>query len=50
MKPTLKNIAGMDTLCLENIDPETAVVFFSWLWRQHAGSFSFVGTLGQRNI
>jgi phospholipase/carboxylesterase len=28
MKPTLKNIAGMDTLCLENIDPETAVVFF----------------------
>jgi phospholipase/carboxylesterase len=28
MKPTLKNIAGMDTLCLENADAETAVVFF----------------------
>lgn len=28
MKPTLKNMAGIEALCIENQDPETAVVFF----------------------
>lgn len=28
MKPSLKNIAGIEALCIENADPETAVVFF----------------------
>ena len=27
MKPSLKNIAGIEALCIENQDPETAVVF-----------------------
>lgn len=28
MKPILKNIQGIESLCIENADPETAVVFF----------------------
>ncbi|MCE9500260.1 MAG: alpha/beta fold hydrolase [Leptospira sp.] len=28
MKPVLKNIAGIESLCVENADTETAVVFF----------------------
>lgn len=28
MKPVLKNIQGIEALCIENQDPETAIVFF----------------------
>jgi phospholipase/carboxylesterase len=28
MKPIVKNIVGIESLCIENQDPETAVVFF----------------------
>ena len=28
MKPIVKNILGLESLCIENQDPETAVVFF----------------------
>ena len=28
MKPTVKHIAGIESLCLENTDTETAIVFF----------------------